>query len=323
MWWFYPDHTLARLDEQDTTGVVKVKHDYVWDKTGNPFVSQVTTSLDVDTSTPTVKRMEQSLDAYGNVTSINQYDYGLSGSATRTYNSLYLKTLSYDNVFIRNRLLNSSVTVGTGPPLTLVTNQYDEVPNGGNGGNGPPTNQIVLFDLSGHGPSASPAPLRGNRTTSVSFGNTTRLSYDYTGTVVAASDNTSSVSIQTAAAQQYSVPTTITANGYSTNLSWNGFIQLNSQTGVNGDVTSAMWDVGDRPTSTTSPYGATTTYTYTGATPTTNAYTTVTRFCPYNSVNRVWQEASKKASEPDKISLECFCPENLKGEELHGSQDQR
>lgn len=281
MWWFYPDHRLARLDERNNAGVVKVQHDYVWNTSGNPYVSQATTTLEADSPMPAVKRTQQTLDGFGNLTQMTQYDFGLSASTAKTFVNTYLATSAYTGVYIRNRLLQSTVSVGGGTPLTLVQNQYDQYPTTCSSLGyypAPDATQIRLFDLAVYGPSVT-STKRGNLTNQSSFGSTVCSVYNWTGTARLSRDVTGGggiTTVQTNLTQQYAVPTAVTANGYGVNLNWNSLLQLNSQTDPNGDVSSAVWGGGDRPMSTTSPYGAVTNYTYSEGDAVNNGVTTAT-----------------------------------------------
>ena len=66
------------------------------------------------------------------------------------------------------------------------------------------------------------------------------------------------------AGTNYAAPSAITTNGTLTeNLTWSSFLGLASETGPNFDSATTIYDGFARPYSTTSPYGAQTTYAYT------------------------------------------------------------
>ena len=60
----------------------------------------------------------------------------------------------------------------------------------------------------------------------------------------------------------YTVPTAITTGSFTTNLGFSSFLGLTSETGPNGDSLGIGYDAAARPSSTSSPYGAGTAYTY-------------------------------------------------------------
>lgn len=99
------------------------------------------------------------------------------------------------------------------------------------------------------------------------------MEYDLTGMMRTHSDNNGDTTVNTQPGTQYAVPTQITANGYSTTLNWTSILQLDTQTGPNGETVNFDYDSGERPSKTTSPYGAETTYTYSTTAPQVKATT--------------------------------------------------
>src|SRR5205823_2132464 len=93
-----------------------------------------------------------------------------------------------------------------------------------------------------------------------------------------ASVNGVSTTVTTTAATYFAAPTAMTTGSLTTSLNWNTALELNSVAGPNtGDTASTVYDpYTGRPSSSTSPDGATTTYTYNDAAipPTRTATTT-------------------------------------------------
>jgi YD repeat-containing protein len=83
--------------------------------------------LDADQSWQKQKKTEQTLDIYGNVTQTKLYDYGSLSTPAKIFNSTFVTDSNYTSRYIRNRLLSSSVSNGSGGgTVTLVTNTYDQ-----------------------------------------------------------------------------------------------------------------------------------------------------------------------------------------------------
>jgi hypothetical protein len=66
----------------------------------------------------------QTLDVHGNLTQAQVFDYGNLNTPARTYNNTYLTDTNYTSQYIYNRLLLSSVTVGSAT-TPFVSNLYD------------------------------------------------------------------------------------------------------------------------------------------------------------------------------------------------------
>lgn len=108
---------------------------------------------------------------------------------------------------------------------------------------------------------------RGNLTTTTPVGGpTTTLTRDITGNMVSATDglgHTISTSVTTAT--NYAVPDRITPNNNTDlqqTITYTPSLALASLTNPNTAIASATYDLLDRPSTTTSVYGAVTTYTY-------------------------------------------------------------
>src|SRR6266852_1764785 len=106
---------------------------------------------------------------------------------------------------------------------------------------------------------------RGNVTTQTVPGKIVTRSFDIAGNVKTASDGNLNVSAATGAATNYAAPSTVTPNGNSnlgSTYTFGGSLELTGVTMPNG----ATWNQGysgvGMPSSTTSPHGAVTNYTY-------------------------------------------------------------
>ena len=98
--------------------------DYTWSQntSGNQYIAQVVTTLDPGQTYAKHKTSNQTVDQYGNLTSLQITDFN---GAVRTYNSTYLTDANYTSRYMFNRLTGSSVT-GGGQTSTLVSNSYDQ-----------------------------------------------------------------------------------------------------------------------------------------------------------------------------------------------------
>ena len=193
------------------------------------------------------------------------------GSLARTYTNTYLAGTNYTSRYILNRLLASTVTDGTNT-ATLVSNTYDQytlaniaAPCTGGGGlcEHDNTNYPYTFTY------------RGLVNISTTPASTATTNYDMTGNVTSATMNGVTTSI--VPANNYAMPGQVTTNTLTSTMTWNGFDGMTSAAGPNGDTESISYDTNARPHTTTSPYGAVTTYTYNdGASPPNKIATT----CP-------------------------------------------
>ena len=106
---------------------------------------------------------------------------------------------------------------------------------------------------------------RGNPTSNWTLSGTTTAVFDrYGNTASGTSANGVSSTISTVSSTNYAAPTQITVGSLTTNLSYagNSFLGLTNETGPNGTSVSLGYDANARPTSSTSPFGATTTTAY-------------------------------------------------------------
>ena len=158
-----------------------------------------------------------------------------------------------------DRLISSTVTDGT-YTVTLAQNYYNNQATGGACGTAALTDRP---GISQHDASFSTSYwYRGNVSASIRPGATTCNSLDIAGQVVTTTTNGVTTSVTTPSSNNYAAPTQVTTNSLSTSLSWTQFLGLNSQTGPNGDGTAVGYDGAARPSTSTSAFGATTTYNY-------------------------------------------------------------
>jgi RHS repeat-associated protein len=266
VWSFNADRRLETYEERGAGAVVKNRKHFVWaySNPGNsqPFVYQVTTTLDPGTAQQKQSRVQQMLDTYGNVTQVKQYDFGLAEADARVYTNQYLAGTNWTSRYIRNRLKVTTLNKG-GISVELVRNAYDNEPRPGCGSTATlqqiPGNNQILHDLANY---TWQFDYRGNPTLVQFFSNTSCMTYDFTGTLRGKSDNSGTMTMQTQSGTNYTVPSLVTANGYSSTLNWTPALQLSGMTGPNGESIGYGYDIYNRPSGGYSPYGATTTYGY-------------------------------------------------------------
>jgi YD repeat-containing protein len=246
-------------EERQLPGPVpKTRIIYSWttDPAGNPYISSVTTSLDPDTENQVQKKLDQTKDAYGNVTQTKLYEWNSLTTPARTYTNTYSTDSNYTSRYIRNRLLSSTLTSGS-QTITLVTNTYDG---------------STITDPGGmreHDAAYSTGFLyRGNVTRRVDLVGTTTLAYDVGGNAVSVTaPGGVAVSGSYQSSTNFATPSSITTNTLADTLQWSAFLGLTEKTGPNGDNASTVYDAYARPSSTTAPTGAVTTYTYSATAP--------------------------------------------------------
>ncbi|HTS46968.1 MAG TPA: RHS repeat-associated core domain-containing protein [Bryobacteraceae bacterium] len=231
---------------------------YTWttDSAGNPYISEIVTQEAYNTSNAILKVTTQTLDQYGNVTQMQLYNYGppgtgQGGSLARTYTNTYLTNNSnYTSRYIFNRLSTSTVTDGT-HTTTLASNTYD-----GSGYTDVPG--ITMHDANYN----TSFPYRGNVSQSVTPSGTKTVYYDIGGNVTRTTNNGVTTSVATNSTTNWAAPSQLTTNSLSSSMNWAPFLGLSSATGPNGDTASLNYGGSERPTSSTSPTGAVTNYTY-------------------------------------------------------------
>src|SRR6185437_1306474 len=110
---------------------------------------------------------------------------------------------------------------------------------------------------------------RGNLTQSTTPAGTSCRAFDIMGNVLGSVDPAGNVyTTNVNAGTNYAAPSAITTGSLTENLSWSSFLGLTQETGPNGDSAGTLYDIYARPFSTTSSYGAVTTYSYTSNTTT-------------------------------------------------------
>ena len=170
------------------------------DSAGNFYIGEVDTTADVGQSYAVTKKTTQTVDVHGNVTQVNNYNWGSLSSPARTYNYTYLNSSNYTNLNIFNRLTSATVTDGANN-LTLASIAYD--------GSSPTGSATPREWDSSYGSVTT----RGNATsiTDVS-GNTTSVSYDKYGNTVSTTVNGVPSSASVSGTTNYAAPDSITVN---------------------------------------------------------------------------------------------------------------
>ncbi len=239
-----------------SAGAVKVENDYTWtqDAAGNNYIGSIVNKLDPGTAYAVSTTTSQTIDTHGNVTQVVKGNYACLSPASHTYNYTYLNSSSYTNQYIFNRLTSATVTDGTNN-VTLASVAYDQ--NCG----------FTVCVGTGHSP--TPREWDSNYTANAYRGNPTNVStpsgattnvYDMYGNVSSTTANGVTTTVSTTSATNYAAPSQITVgSSLTTSLSYsNDFLGLTNETGPNGTSVDIGYDTNARPTSSTSPFGATT-----------------------------------------------------------------
>ncbi len=246
--------------------------------TQNPYIGTTVTELDPGQTYEQDKQTIQTLDQYGNLLTMKAYNLGNGspGALARTYTNSYKGGTNYTSRYILNRLSTSTVFDGTNT-ATIISSTYD---------NGTISSVTGLSEHDANYPASF--TYRGNVTNSTALTASTISLYDMTGTVTSTVVNGVTSGVTTGPTTNYAAPTLLTTNTLSSNITWNSFLGLTSATGPNLDSASITYDANARPSTTTSPYGAVTTYAYndTASPPNTLATT-----CPTSAAcNGPWVE---------------------------------
>ena len=160
---------------------------------------------------------------------------------------------------------------------TLATNYYD--------GNGLYScNGLGGLSLSQNQPSFEwdtsygSISTRGDLTCSSTSSGLSYDTIDAAGNILSTNVNGVATQNSTTSSTNYAAPSQLTIGSLTTNLSWSSFLGLTNDTGPNGDSASIYYDQYARQSSTTSPFGATTSYSYSSFTnpPTTGQTVTTT-----------------------------------------------
>ena len=267
-WWFQTDNTQLNYGLVTAfefrpnywPSIAGSRHeDYTWtlSSSNNPYISAVLTTEDDYNPTSVQKKTTQTIDAHGNLTQMQVYDYGNLTGAARTYTNTYLTDTNYTSRYIFNRLVSSTVTDGT-RSATLSQITYDEHccsdPTAG-----PPQQPPMTMHDSTYG---TLLPYRGDPSTIITPGGTSTRSYDIGGNVASSTTNGLTTSNTTASGSYYAVPTAITTGTLTNNINWTPFLGLSSESGPNGDSASINYDSNARPSYSYAPTGARTDYIY-------------------------------------------------------------
>jgi RHS repeat-associated protein len=258
----------ASYEERTKSSGVALSHlDFTWAQTPtslNPYIGTTVTRLDPGTN-EVDKQSVQTLDQYGNLTQLQQYNFGAGapGSLARTYNNTFLSTSGYTSRYIYNRLKTSTVTDGTNS-TTLVSNTYDDFA------------VTSVTGLHEHDDTNYPATFntRGNVSSSNTLTKSSTIYYDMAGNVTKTVVNGVTTNVTTDSTTNYAAPTQMTTNTLSSQMSYSSFLGPQSATDPAGDTGSIAYTVDARPQTVTSPYGAVTTYTYNDTATPPNQYST-------------------------------------------------
>jgi RHS repeat-associated protein len=189
-----------------------------------------------------------------------------------------------------------------------VTNTYDQYAAPGL------TNYTPALTMHGNTNYGTSFLYRGNVTTSLMPGQTRNFNYDVGGNVVSADDghgHTAALTLDTTT--NYTQPVLMTPNSNSnlaSSYTYNGDIQVTSTTGPNGSTATIGYDSLGRPSTTTSPDGAVTTYAYTLNTTTATANGHFTR-STVDGLGRTVRvetgDATGTKSQTDSVYGPCGC----------------
>ncbi len=286
---------------------------YAWaqDPAGNFYIGRLQTVSDPGQSYAATKQVEQTVDAYGNVTETKLYDYGDLATPAKTYRTRYLTNANgndYPAMYIRNRVANVTLTDRNGTTTTLNQNTYDQYPTGI-----APTAGVQMQDASNYGPSFT---ARGNLYDAATPWTSSHANYDQTGTAIWTGNDVNPnhyTSLVTAPETNYAVPSMVTTgNAWNTGLSWSRSLHMTGRTGPNQDAMTMQYDQFDRPQTMISPYGAHTEYSYSTRAPqmvvTTNARFVKTSLDGLGRVTKVEQgDPSSTASVTETVYDACGC----------------
>ena len=274
---------------QAASGTVLKSDIYTWSQTptsNNPYISTKVAAMNPGGSNAQSTTTTQTEDQYGNVTQAVIYPYNSTTTPLKTYANVYLNSSTYTTNYIFNRLLTTTLTMGS-TVKTLINNYYDgkiasgqPTPTCGGGipsgtpyapyGYQPPTNQM----------DPNPPVSFGNRglvSALVTAAKTSCMAYySYGGFAEGWASDGTTMTASADAGTNYAAPQTVTTQSYSDTIAYNSWLAITQTTGLNGEQLSMTYDpYTGRPTSGVTPYGATTRYTYSasGALPATQTKT--------------------------------------------------
>jgi RHS repeat-associated protein len=238
--------------------VTKIQNDFTWAQDTAPhpnsYISSTLTTADPGQSYQMQKQTNQTVDIYGNVAQVQNFDWGNLTSPAKTYNYTYLAgsgSPNYITGYVMNRLLTAVVTDGSSN-ITLVQNAYD-------GG---------YFYLGVyHGPNSGP----GTLTSTTSLKGTTNLNYYSNGTLRSSTVNGVTKNVSYTGSPNLAAPSQLTVGSLSQSFTYNPALSPLTTTGSNTDTGTVVYLDIARPSSSTSPapYNLTTTYSYPSPTVTT------------------------------------------------------
>jgi RHS repeat-associated protein len=252
---------------------------YTWaqDPWGHPYVAETDVTQDPGTTAAVTAKTTQTMaadktGAYGQIASTSQYNYTdlVNAARTHAYSYTAITTGLVPNFW---RPSATSLIAGSSS-WNLQTINYDYPYMTISGGT-----DAVLQDsgLLAKLPQTGGARSRGRPTTSSSAVGDTRTqyygSYLVTGNLTGVSVNNPDSSVVSTPDSpgygRYMTSAAVTPNSNSnlaSSFTWTTFLGLSQETDPNGSVVTVGYDSAARPKTTTSPDGATTTYTYTNAT---------------------------------------------------------
>ena len=241
-----------------TTTISQTEPTYAQDAVGRVYVASTLATADPGQAYVKVSKTAQTVDAYGNVTQKQIFDYGNLTTAARTFNTTFLTGTAYKERFILNRPTVQTVTNGTST-VTLSTITYD-LPNYLS-----VSSTWSNFDMAG-GYSNTNFLTRGNANRVAAYGKQmVEMKVDTTGLTREVHAGGVGVDLE---------PTILTAGGnntvysaaatgsMSTTKTYTALLGMDLSTGVNGATVDVDYDAYGRPTRSKSPNGAWTDYTY-------------------------------------------------------------
>jgi YD repeat-containing protein len=229
--------------------VIKIQNDFTWAQDTAPYpnsyISSTLTTADPGQSFQAQKQTNQIVDIYGNVTQVQNFDWGLSTYKKYTYTYLSgTGSHTYITDYMQNRLLSAVVTDGTST-ITLVQNSYDSG---------------YFYNGQYYGPNYGP----GVVTRLATLKGISTFAYNSNGTVRTGMVNGVITNVDYSSSPNYAAPSLLTVGSLSQSFTYTQYLSPLTATGSNADMNSVVYLDISRPTSTTSPapYNLQTNYTY-------------------------------------------------------------
>jgi RHS repeat-associated protein len=234
--------------------------DLTWtqDSLGNSYIGTSIQKMDPGQSYEADKRVDQTLDTNGNVTQVSHYDFGNLTTPSRVYNYQYVTASPYPALHINNLLTVATVTSG-GTTTQLAFIGYDQVPLA-YAAPRPSYEWDSSLYTTGTG-------TRGNATTVTNVDSSASLYYDEAGSLFYGTQAGVTMNVTMGGGSyNYAVPTALNVGSVTQTMAYNSALAPTSTTGANtGDTTTVTYDAYNRPSGTTSPFGASSTITYSAA----------------------------------------------------------